>query len=203
MKRLVWTLALLSLSACAILHDPSPKPGTDDPPWGPERDRFARHAKVYDIFDDKAFAVAWYESVPFRLARADRVAAWRAFSPDERNKMISAEQAEAAAQEDFLLAFYTGHQPDNDLDSPRSIWRVALVVGSTEILPTRIELVRADATIRALYPAIGNFDTIYRIRFPAWKGSPLADAPFSLMIAGAPGRIELTWDPRGPDPIKR
>jgi hypothetical protein len=51
--------------------------------------------------------------------------------------------------------------------------------------------------VQGLYPYIGPFDTLYRIRFPRWRSDqPLADLSFTLGIAGAVGRIELTWEAR-------
>lgn len=194
MKRVLWPLVLLA--GCGVLHGSAPKPDTNDPPWGAERDRFTRRAKVYDILDDKAFAVALYEPMQLRRARVDRLAEWRVLTVEEKQKLLVKEEAEAAAEEDFLLAFYTGNRADNDLDSPKSVWRVALVVGEQNVLPSRIEVVRHDATLRTLYPFIGDFDTVYRIRFPVWRGpKPLVDSQFILRIAGAPAKVDLSWSP--------
>jgi hypothetical protein len=199
MKRAFWSLVLLT--GCAVLHGSEPKPDSNDPPWGEERDRFTRRVKVYDVTDDKAFAVALYEPMRLRKARVDRLAEWRVLTPEEKQKLLVKEEAEAAAEEDFLLAFYTGNRADNDLDSPRSVWRVALVVGEQNVLPARIEVVRHDATLRTLHPFIGDFDTVYRIRFPVWRGpKPLVDTQFILRIAGAPGRVDLKWKPEEKNP---
>jgi hypothetical protein len=194
MKRAYWLLVLLS--GCAVLQGSQPRPDPNDPPWSTERDQFTRRGKVYDILDDKAFAVALYEPMRVRKGRVDRLAEWRALTPEEKQALLLKEEAEAAAEEDFLLAFYTGNRSDNDLDSKKSVWRVALVVGEVNVLPARIEVVRHDTTLRKLYPFIGDFDTVYRIRFPVWRGpTPLADTQFILRIAGAPARLDLTWKP--------
>lgn len=198
MKRAALAAALLPalLAGCTLLHGHQPQPRPNDPPWGELRDRFTRSTKVYDLLDDRAFATATYQPLALRDAAVDRVAAWRAYSEQQKSAALAQEQAEAAAEEDFLLAFYTGERNDNDLDSPKTIWRVALVVGELEIAPARIELVRVDTTLRTLYPYIGEFDRLYRIRFPAWKGpQPLTENPFTLLVAGAPGRVKLTWKP--------
>jgi len=102
--------------------------------------------------------------------------------------------SEAARFEEFLVAFYTHEPQDDDLGSRNSVWRVALVVeGEGEELPVEIRPERADAQVRELYPFVGDFDTVYRVRFARWKGAPLAGRPFLLRIAGPEGRMEFRY----------
>ncbi|MFL5261816.1 MAG: hypothetical protein ACJ79L_05370, partial [Anaeromyxobacteraceae bacterium] len=71
---------------------------------------------------------------------------------------------------------------------------VALVLeGEGELLPDKIEAIRTDATLRTLYPTIGDFDVVYRVRFARRPGTPLADRVFTLRLASAHGRLEFPF----------
>jgi len=126
-----------------------------------------------------------------------RLAEWKAMTAEERERLMAAERADGEKWEEFLLAFYTNDRDSNDLASTRSVWRLALAVvgGGDVLLAGRPEIVRADATVTELYPYVGKFDIVYRVRFPRWKGErPLHETPFALVVAGAPGKIELRFD---------
>lgn len=187
--------ALLALGCRATLSQ-QPVPGQNEGTWAEVRHRFTRSTKIYDRFDDKAFATATYQALPVRLARADRTADWRKMTATEREALLAAERGEAEKYEDFLLSFFVGVDfAANDLDAPRSVWRVALVVpGEGEVLPAKIEQVRKDAELTGLYPYVGHFDVVYRVRFPRWAGpKPLGEVPFVLRIAGSLGKVDLDW----------
>jgi hypothetical protein len=201
MRRLAAATALAALLAAGCKTGSavtsSPDPSTNEGTWAAARDRSTRTHKLYDVLDDVAFATATYQAPAVRAARVDRLADWKGSLPAEREAAQAKERAEGAAAEEFLLAFFTADRSANDLSKPTSTWRVSLVVNGTEhALPTKIEFVRADPTLRMLYPYISDFDTLYRIRFPRFPGeAPLASLPFQLRIASALGRVELSWKP--------
>jgi hypothetical protein len=58
--------------------------------------------------------------------------------------------------------------------------------------PEIIEL-RPDALVRTLYPDVGDFDLVYRIRFPRPAATQTWNEPFSLRIAGPRGRLEFPF----------
>ncbi len=195
LRRRAVLASLLALGCRAALQQ-QPAPGPNEGAWAEMRHRFTRTTRVYDRFDDKAFATATYQALPVRLARAERTAEWKKMTAPERDELLAAERAEAEKYEDFLLAFFVGSDfAANDLDAPRSVWRVALVVpGASEVLPLQITQQRKDATLTGLYPYIGHFDVVYRVRFPRWAGQkPLAELPFVLRIAGAVATVDLDW----------
>jgi hypothetical protein len=189
-------VALAALGCATPMLERQPEPSAADKRWAEERGRFTRSKKMYDLFDDQAFATATWQAAPVREARALQLAAWKEMTPAERDTLLAAERAEGERCEDFFLAFYTSDRRANDLSSPRSTWRIVLAVpGEGEMLPERVETVTIDPTLQALYPYLGTFDLAYRIRFPRWKGDrPLAEVPFELVIAGALGKIELPWN---------
>jgi hypothetical protein len=73
------------------------------------------------------------------------------------------------------------------------VWRVALVIpGEPDRLPAeRAREIRTDAMLRRLYPEIGDFDTVYRVRFA--RTQPLDGRPFTLRLAGAKGRLDFQY----------
>jgi hypothetical protein len=69
----------------------------------------------------------------------------------------------------------------------------------------QVRAVTADALVRTLYPRIGDFDTVYRVRFRRGAGAPLGQRAFLLRMAGPRGRLDFpfgpgTIDPRGTAP---
>lgn len=188
-------LAALVASGCSLLS-PTPDPGPNQGPWAEARDAATRTQKVYDVLDDVAFATATWQSPAVRAARVERLAEWKGLAPAEREAMLASERAAAESGEEFLLAFFTAVRSANDLSRPGSTWDVSLrVEGGAPVAPAKVEWVRADATLRMLYPYVTDFDTLYRIRFPRVPGAPLATRPFQVRIASALGKIELSWAP--------
>ncbi len=193
MRRAGTALLVVIFSAGCFATQPRPPPDEGD--WAAARDRASRSAKLYDGFAAGAFARVVYLSPEVRETRANRVAIWSAMTAEERDRLLATERDEATKYDDFVLSLFTPDRPDNDLDAPKSVWRVALVVpGEGEALPVRIEQLRRDATLRALYPLFSDFDVVYRIRFARWA-APLATRPFMLRLAGAKGRIDLAYGP--------
>ena len=194
--RIAAVAVAVALGGCSLLPR-QPVPTTWEGEWAAQRDRFTRSGRVYDRVDDQLFATATYQAPSARRARAERLAEWKAMTAAEREQLLAAERAEAETWEEFLLSVYTPDRVTNDLDSPRSVWRLALVVeGAGELLPAgRPDVVRVDATVAGLYPYAGKFDVVYRVRFPRWTGErSLAEIPFSLVMAGAPGKLELRFN---------
>ena len=185
--------AALFASALACLYRPAPQPTTFEGEWARVRGQYARSAKLYDGFTTRAFAQVIYAAPEVRRSRVDRLAAWRRMTPEEKGRLAATEGAEAERWEEFLVSLFTADRGDNDLSARESVWRVALVVpGEGESLPANVEELRPDATLRVLYPEIGDFDTLYRVRFARWR-SPLSDRPFSLEVASARGRLTFRW----------
>jgi hypothetical protein len=183
--------ALLIVAAC-LARQPLPPPEEGD--WAVARDRATRSAKLYDGLATDAFASTVYLSPTVRETRARRLAVWTAMTVEERDRLLAAEREEAEKFDDFVVALFTPNRSDNDLDAPKSVWRVALVAAEGEELPVKIEQLKLNATLRALYPFVGDFDVVYRVRFSRFP-APLALRPFTLRLAGAKGRIDLAYAP--------
>jgi hypothetical protein len=193
-------LALLSLAGCGAIQGVKSRLPPREPQPGPEAGEFAdlrddatRQAKLYDGFIHRASATATWLSPPVREAATRRLATWQGWSSADLASALAAEQAESAKGEEFVLAFYTAERRNNDLDATPSVWRIELLDGTDQATAAPAAVVDDDATIRQLFPFIGPFDLVYRIKVP-WKGAPLAGRPFLLRIAGALGRIDLRFN---------
>lgn len=188
--RLLGALALVTVAACVLA--PEPRPPAAEGEWAAARDRAMRSAKIYDGLSTNAFVRTVYLSREVRDARVDRIAQWNVLSPEETDRLRVAERDAAARYEEFLVFLFTPDLSANDLDAKKSVWRLALVVpGAPDLLPDRIEQVRADALTKALHPEIGDFDTVYRVRFVRLQ--ELAGKPFVFRLAGAKGRADMQY----------
>ncbi len=107
---------------------------------------------------------------------------------------LAVEAAEAAKYDDFLLAFFTPDRKSNDLDARESVWRLAIRLDDgNEMVTHDATALDMNATVRNLFPFVGPFDTVYRVRFNKAPGAPLADRVFTLELASALGKMELTY----------
>ncbi len=190
--------AVAALACHTVRLSPEPRPPPDEGAWAAARDAATRTGKLYDGLSTNAFVRAVYLSRTVRDARVARVATWKVLTVEETDRLLASEHDEADSFEDFQIALFTPTPADNDLDSSTSVWRVALVVpGEPDRLPVGIEQVRADSMLRTLYPHVGDFDIVYRVRFP--RKAPLDGRAFVLRLAGAKGRLDLQYGPPAAD----
>ena len=169
-----------------------------------KRDAATRRDLLYDGFDHRATATATHLSLAVREARARRLAEWKGWTAEELEGRLAAEQAEAAAGEEFLLVFYTPNMDDNDLDAPKSVWHLAVKSEDGELVSNRATGVYPDAELRKLFPWVGPFDTVYRVSFPKPAGGPLAGrrvrARDRERPRGARARLHLAAHPHAAHP---
>ncbi len=191
-SRLAAALALAVLAGCPY-HPRAPLPRPREGEWAVARDDFTRRVILYDGLTHRATATATYLAPAVREARARRLAEWLDWTPKELEDRLAQERADAAAGEEFLLAFYTAIQRENDLDAPKSIWRVALKVGSEDLLASRTTGALPDATTAALFPYVGSFDVVYRVIFPHSPSGPIEGRPFVLELASAVGKMTIDF----------
>jgi hypothetical protein len=200
-------VAALALAGCAFLPR-APKPTTTEGEWARERDAATRRAFVYDGLKHRATGTATHLSATVRDARARRLGEWLGWTPAEVEDRLAIERGEAGQGEEFLLSFYAADPRDNDLDAPRSVWRVAVKVDGSDVVATRVTSIDRDATTVGLYPYIGPFDTVYRVFLPHAPGGPLAGREFTLEVASARGKVAMDFGgPGGPfnpqEPVPR
>lgn len=197
--RLAAAAALLALAGCPY-HPRAPLPRPREGEWARERDRETRRALLYDGVQHRATATATYLSPDVRAARARRLAEWLDWTPKELEERLAQERSEAEAGEELLLALFTAQPRENDLDAPKSIWRLTLKVGTEDLLATRVTAVRVDATVAELFPYVGPFDVVYRVVLPHSPSGPIVDRPFVVQLASALGKLELDFGAPNPMP---
>lgn len=129
--------------------------------------RYSAHQELYDRLDTRYFCAATFQSVPFREARVRRAAEFRRLPAAEVEKWLEEERAAAAAaHEVFLAAHFTDPRFD-DLDRPKSQWRLALVTPRGEVTPVKVErLGRSTMDLRSLYPYFDEFWVGFKVTFP-------------------------------------
>jgi hypothetical protein len=201
-RRLAVALAAVALAGCPW-HPRSPLPRAREGEWAVARDASTRRAILYDGLNHRATATATYLSPEVREARARRLAEWLDWTPQELADRLAQEKAEAAAGEEFLLAFFTATSRENDLDAPRSVWRVALKVGDEDLLASRVTGISSDATTTGLFPYVGPFDVVYRVILPHSPSGAVAGRPFVLEIASALGKLQIDFGAPIEQPVAR
>ncbi len=184
-------VAALALSACALHRAPVPQ--TTEGEWALQRDAFTRRAFLYDGLNHRATGTATFLSPAVREARARRLGDWLGWTPAELEERLAKERAEAEAGEELVLSFYAAERHDDDLDAPRSVWRVAVKVDGTDVVSSRVTTFERDATLLVLFPYIGPFDTAYRVLLPHPPGGPLAGRGFVFEVASARGKVSMDF----------
>lgn len=192
--------ALVALAGCPF-HPRAPQPRPREGEWARERDDATRRVILYDGVQHRATATATYLSPAVREARARRLAEWLDWTPKELDQRLAQERAEADAAEEFLVALFTADPRENELDAPKSVWRVALKVGTEDLLATRITAIRQDATMVELFPYVGPFDVVYRVLLPHSPSGSIVGRPFVLQLASALGKLDLDFGAPSPKPV--
>jgi len=203
-RLLAIALAAAGALACSSLETVrtiAPVPAVRKGEWSAVRSHATRRAYLYDRFAHRATATATYLSLPVREARVRRLAEWLGWTEEEKAARLAAERAEAQQHEEFVLAFYASETSANDLDAPTSVWRLALKLEGGDVVTREATAIDPDATVVGLFPYVGPFDVVYRVRFPKVPGAPLDDRPFRFELASALGKLELPFNDGtlGPD----
>jgi len=205
-RHLAAVLLSLALAGCGAvqgvksrLPPREPRSGPEDGAYTEVRGAASRRARLYDGLVHRADLSGSWLSPEVREAGVRLVATWQDWGPAELEAALAAGRAESAKGEEFMLSLYTADPKHNDLANPGSVWRILLDDGATQVTATSVEIVPADATTRQLFPYVGPFDTVYRVRVP-WTGAPLAGRPFTLKLLGALGPLVLDFGPNGKRP---
>lgn len=174
-------LALCALLVAGCSGIPSPlswraprigeRPSTDHPEaeraYYEVLERYSDRGEVYARLDTRMFLGATLQTPTFREARVKFVATLEKLPSAEVEKRLATEQTEAAAAHVFFVGAHLNDYRFDDFDKSTSIWRVALITGGQEVLPTKVERVgRSNLSRRTLYPYLDEFWTAYRFTFP-------------------------------------
>jgi hypothetical protein len=190
--RVLALAALAAASGCAFLpHAPTPTALEGD--WAKQRDASTRRAFIYDGLKHRATATATHLSLAVRESRARRLGEWLGWTPVELEERLAQERKEAAEGEEFEVALYTAEPHFNNLDAPRSDWRVVLKVDGADLLAKKITAAPRDAATPGLFPFVGPFDVVYRVIAPVPQAGPIDGREYTLELASALGKLSLDY----------
>jgi hypothetical protein len=186
-----------ALTACrtpAIPAEGTKPPSPDGPSEERYRAAFDRHtarAEIYEGLDQRLFLAGTYQSEAFVEARVRRMGAFLAQPEQEIQAALATELAALKESEHVFLGVHANNPRHEDFDRANSIWRLALVVGQSEVTPTGIERIgRPDENLRSLYPYLREFWVGYRVQFPRVSAS----GQRVLKIASSLGKALLTFE---------
>ena len=203
MRRVAPVLLLLAAS-CATTPPEVGEPGAELPdPRAEERyqaalRRATEHREVYSDLDTKFYVAATYQSADFREARLRRQAQFQTWPPERLAQAIARERTEASQVHEIAFGVMIVDRRFDDLDSRNSVWRLTLVTDQGEVSPLAIRRVgRANQDLRAYYPYLGDFWTLYTVRFPiAVQGRPLVSPSTSALLfrmSSTQGQVEMRF----------
>jgi hypothetical protein len=163
-------------------------------------DRWTRASSLRAQYQEVLELAAVLKSPEWRAAHAARDAEHRGLTGEARDQRMAQARAEMEGPWEVALLVTTWDRRENDLDrGKRSVWRVVLIDDAgNEIEPIEIIKDRRPAfTLRADYPALGDFATAYTARFPRDTRvmGPGVDR-VRLRMSSPRGAIELVWASR-------
>ena len=162
-------------------------------PYQRTTNEWTRQTKLDGNYQQVLQLAAVYKSAAWRVAHAEKDADARELSGDARTQRLAQAQADAAGPLEFELLVTTWDRRENNLDrGKKSTWQIRMLdAAGGEIEP--IEILRDKRpvlTLRAEYPAMGDFATAYIVRFKRPE-TPLAQ--LRLRMSGERGGVEVAW----------
>src|SRR5262249_40153931 len=154
------------------------------------------HREVYSGVETQLFTGATYQSMAFREARVRRKAAFQLWQPGDLETALAQERSEAGQAHEVVFGATMPERRFDHVDLPRGIWRLSLRTAQGEVTPISIRRIgRADANIRAYYPYMGDFWSVYSVRFPLQVGGQPLVGPettsVTFQMASTQGQVEM------------
>jgi hypothetical protein len=208
--RVAALLLAVGASGCAAGPPAIGDPGAQVPDRSAEASyqaalsRVTEHREVYRDIDTQLFTAATYQSVDFREARTRRQAMFQTWPEPKIDAALARERADAAQVHEFVFGVSIVDRRFDDFDSRNSIWRLSLVTDQGEVTPLAIRRVgRANQDLRAYYPYLGDFWTMYTVRFPLTTatGAPLVGPTTRALLfrmSSTLGQVEMAFPPGTP-----
>lgn len=211
MRRTALVLALAA-AGCAGAPPAIGEPGAELPDPKAEAQyqaalrKVTQHREVYSGIDTQLFTAATYQSADFREARVRRQAAFQTWPEPKLDDAILRERADAAQVHEVVFGVSIVDRRFDDFDSKSTIWRLSLSTDQGEVTPVQVKRVgRANQDLRAYYPYLGDFWTMYTARFPTSVGGrPLVGPDTKALIfrmSSTLGQVEMTFPVMPPPAI--
>ena len=203
--RVAALLLAVGASGCAAVPPSVGEPGARVPDPSAEASyqaalsRVTEHREVYTGIDTQLFTAATYQSVDFREARTRRQAMFQTWPEAKLNAAVAQERAEAAQVHELVFGVSVVDRRFDDFDSKNSIWKLYLASDQGEVTPLAIRRVgRANQDLRAYYPYLGDFWTMYTVRFPLTTatGAPLVGPTTRALLfrmSSTLGQVEMAF----------
>jgi hypothetical protein len=160
-------------------------------------DAWTRDATLRGQYQETLDLRATFKGPDWRAAHAERTADNRGLSGAARDQVLEQAKADMSGPYEFELMLTTWDRRENDLDRGKnSVWHVVLVDDQGhEIAPLEIKRDRRPLyTVRAEFPAMGDFATAYVAQFPRTIQmlGPNVHS-LRLRLSGERGGVELVW----------
>ena len=203
--RVAALLLAVGASGCAAVPPAIGEPGAQVPDRRAEASyqaalsRVTEHREVYTGIDTQLFTAATYQSVDFREARTRRQAMFQTWPEPKLEDALARERADAAQVHELVFGVSIVDRRFDDFDSKNTIWRLSLVTDQGEVTPLAIRRVgRANQDVRAYYPYLGDFWTMYTVRFPLTTatGMPLVGPTTRALLfrmSSTLGQVEMAF----------
>ena len=167
-------------------------------PYQDVTDRWTRKTELQTSYQQVLELAATFKSPEWRAARAARDAELRGVTGSARDQLFAQAQADMAGPWEVELLVTTWDRRENDLDrGTKSVWRVVLLdEQGNEIEPLEIVKDKRPAfTVRADFPALGDFATAYIARFPRDKAVLGPNVRLVRLRMSSPrGAVQLAWE---------
>ena len=208
--RLAALLLAVGAAGCAAVPPAIGEPGAQVPDRQAEASyqaalsRVTEHREVYTGIDTQLFTAATYQSPDFREARTRRQAMFQTWPEPKLNDALARERAEAAQVHEVVFGVSIVDRRFDDFDSRNTIWKLYLASDQGEVTPIAIRRVgRANQDLRAYYPYLGDFWTMYTVRFPLTTaaGVPLVGPSTRALLfrmSSTLGQVEMTFPVSAP-----
>lgn len=138
-----------------------------------------------------------------RLAMARRRAQALSLTPQQAEKLRQQALAAGRGVIEIAASVFVPEEKWNDLGGPQPVWNIFIQNRRGQRLypVDRRRIKRRTPLAEALYPFWGQWDRLFRLKFPDHleSGQPFlapGEDHFLLIVSGAPGRTELSlrWD---------
>jgi hypothetical protein len=161
-------------------------------------EQWTRKARLRGQYQEALELAATFKSPEWRAAHAAKDADARGLVGEARAQRFAQAQAEVAGPYEIQVMLTTWDRRENDLDrGKKSVWRIRILdAQGNEIEPLEIIKDKRPAiTLRAEFPAHGDFSTAYIVRFARTAAllGPSAKQ-IRLRMSGERGGVEVVWE---------
>jgi cell division protein FtsI/penicillin-binding protein 2 len=163
---------------------------------------YTKSGKAYDEFETKLIVSATYKDMGLVEAQVNKKGEELLYDKDHIDTLVKEEQRDNVFYVNFFVAAYTPDEKFADFSKGKELWKFYIKKGDHEL----VDVYKIKKVVRVnqpeyevLYPYLSNWMQGYEISFARSDlynstNSKKLSRPFSLIIAGQLGRVELVFD---------